>query len=340
MEKTLTSSTSASTSTSTSTSTPTPSSDAAAASSSHASSNRLKLLKMRMNSESRPQRLVSPQGNVLGTTSAADASLVRSGGCSIYTVAVPGPDDACTQVLSAQFRDSKDGRPPLLCNGLISAPASTAGITASAQLRKLPSFVPPPPAAESSGEPNPTILETAMKRQLSVAWQCIQCSTECIPVRRESRCLCGHRLKEHKTTISSSISGKNSIPCQSSRCPCKQFFFVVAEGAWVLRCRCKHKHTEHDCSSPPYRCSKCATGICPGFDSPWVCNCGHGWASHNQRTVARSELESAAELHDIYTDGGVISPYASDVHLGGKAGRAAGNVVKKKSHAVRQDGQA
>ena len=53
--------------------------------------------------------------------------------------------------------------------------------------------------------------------------------------------------------------------CSSASCGCSHFFFVVAEGAWILRCRCKHKHVEHDCTAPPFKCKKprCA---CNGFD--------------------------------------------------------------------------
>lgn len=53
--------------------------------------------------------------------------------------------------------------------------------------------------------------------------------------------------------------------CASPSCACPHFFFVVAEGAWVLRCRCKHKHVDHDCASRPHRCKKPACA-CRGFD--------------------------------------------------------------------------
>lgn len=123
-----------------------------------------------------------------------------------------------------------------------------------------------------------------------IKWSCQECSNECIPVMRESRCLCGHRLKEHKATGDK----KGSFSCSSRGCRCKHFFFLVAEGAWILRCRCKHKHIEHDCGPGPHKCTKCAG--CSGFDSPWVCNCGHTWASHKQYTVAVTEKNAEAVL--------------------------------------------
>ena len=52
----------------------------------------------------------------------------------------------------------------------------------------------------------------------------------------------------------------------------------------MLRCRCKHKHVEHDAAS-----HACAKPGCPcsRFDSPWVCNCDHPWAGHRQVEVAK-----------------------------------------------------
>lgn len=72
------------------------------------------------------------------------------------------------------------------------------------------------------------------------------------------------------------------------------FFYLVAEGSWILRCRCKHKHTEHDCGPGPHKCLKCAG--CTGFDSPWVCNCGHNWASHQQVVASSVDLEASDPL--------------------------------------------
>lgn len=114
-----------------------------------------------------------------------------------------------------------------------------------------------------------------------IKWCCGECKNECIPVMRESRCLCGHRMKDHKQQEK---EGKpTTFPCSSSKCKCKHFFYLVAEGAWILRCRCKHKHTDHNCENLTHNCLKCEA--CTRFDSPWVCNCGHNWSSHKQTTV-------------------------------------------------------
>jgi hypothetical protein len=122
-----------------------------------------------------------------------------------------------------------------------------------------------------------------------IKWACTECSNECIPIMRESRCLCGHRMKEHKSNPRNPLA----FPCASKSCKCAHFFYLVAEGAWILRCRCKHKHTDHDCGPGAHKCSKCAA--CSGFDSPWVCNCGHTWASHQQQSVTITEESMTKE---------------------------------------------
>lgn len=91
--------------------------------------------------------------------------------------------------------------------------------------------------------------------------------------------LSGHRYKEHKFR-----DGSKKCQCSVKNCPCEHFFFIVAEGAWILKCRCKHKHIEHNPGSSPFLCKK-AGCQCSGFDSPWVCNCGHSWKSHTQSTI-------------------------------------------------------
>lgn len=101
-------------------------------------------------------------------------------------------------------------------------------------------------------------------KKWAVKWSCGECGNTCIPIRSESRCLCGHRYKEHKASSGDS-AGRIRFSCSSRNCACKHFFFVVAEGAWILRCRCKHKHIEHDCSKKPFICKK-PKCQCVGFD--------------------------------------------------------------------------
>ena len=113
-------------------------------------------------------------------------------------------------------------------------------------------------------------------------WICRECVNECIPITKESRCLCGHRMKEHPK--------KDGIfRCSATKCLCTNFFYIVGEGSWILRCSCKHKHTDHDCRGGPFKCTRCAS--CEGFSSPWVCNCGHSWSAHDQRFIASDVSE-------------------------------------------------
>lgn len=91
--------------------------------------------------------------------------------------------------------------------------------------------------------------------------------------------------------------------CAEKGCKCAGFFYIFAEGAFILRCRCKHKAQEHDAAATPYACAR-AGCKCAAFDSPWVCNCDHAWAAHAQRVVevdlnaagASSLLASASEF--------------------------------------------
>ncbi|CAG9464274.1 unnamed protein product [Pedinophyceae sp. YPF-701] len=138
----------------------------------------------------------------------------------------------------------------------------------------------PAPQAEEGGG-----VDVQYKEKEFLAWMCRGCKKECIPIRTESRCLCGHRMKEHAP-----LGSSGALSCKNTRCKCKKFFYIVAEGSWVLRCRCKHKHIEHD--PVTRKCTKAGCKTCPegGFDSPWVCNCNHPWAEHDQVVVKRKVM--------------------------------------------------
>ena len=135
-------------------------------------------------------------------------------------------------------------------------------------------------------------IQKPQKSLTILKWICSTCQNECIPIIRESRCLCGHRLKEHG--VDEKKNDNLRFPCHVKNCRCKHFFYIVAEGSWILRCRCKHKHIDHDCSPGNHACTKCSNknskssnsnDSCNGFDSPWVCNCGHTWSTHIQQSI-------------------------------------------------------
>ena len=124
---------------------------------------------------------------------------------------------------------------------------------------------------------NANKTEKIEKKKYKCKWECQNCKTPCFPTTAESRCICGHRLRNHNGNgIKHSCSEKN--------CGCKGFFYIPSEGSWMLRCRCKRKATEHDYKKP-YKSTKppLAGVVCNGFDSPWICNCGCGWQDHKQR---------------------------------------------------------
>ncbi len=122
------------------------------------------------------------------------------------------------------------------------------------------------------------------KMRMDVEWRCKNCNKECLPIREESWCLCGHRRKDHKMV---KRNGKVYFVCNSrQKCPCKNFYYIPAQGMWILRCKCKHKHTDHDPKPGKHACMR-RNCKCKGYGSPWVCNCGCKWNDHKQVAVLK-----------------------------------------------------
>eukprot|EP00850_Spirogloea_muscicola_P000100 SM000001S04502 [mRNA] locus=s1:562307:563643:+ [translate_table: standard] len=108
-------------------------------------------------------------------------------------------------------------------------PASTAEETADGGVEQRPHDGEAPAAA--GREEQARQAQPRLPRLRSViAWTCSVCKRQCMPVRSESRCLCGHRLKHH-----SAGTATGSGHCSSNQCKCRSFFFIVAEGSWILR---------------------------------------------------------------------------------------------------------
>nr|PIM01924.1 hypothetical protein TGCOUG_265140 [Toxoplasma gondii COUG] len=123
------------------------------------------------------------------------------------------------------------------------------------------------------------LSSTVPPLSLKGRWICEECDKACIVIREECRCLCGHRLKEHTKGLAKGVDRPHPFGCTNRKCKCRDFFYIVAEGAWILRCRCKHKHIEHD--PVTFKCTRTSCS-CNKFDSPWVCNCNHPWNRHKQ----------------------------------------------------------
>ncbi len=153
----------------------------------------------------------------------------------------------------------------------------------------------------------PKLVEVYKQKNV-MQWWCKDCNKPCMQIREESRCICGHRLKYHD------MKGKKKC-CKERGCACKGFFYIVAEGSWMLRCQCKHKGIDHDPNTHICKRRNCG---CKGFHSPWVCNCDHPWHRHEQiegtitiktyktNTEAGAAAQAAAEN---VTDFSEINPW-------------------------------
>lgn len=97
-------------------------------------------------------------------------------------------------------------------------------------------------ATTTSGSDDGGVQMRMVERQKTIiVWQCLDCMAArpddhsgCVPVRDESRCICGHRLKAHAKIEPGSIKPPR---CLHPGCRCKGFFFILAEGGTILH-RC------------------------------------------------------------------------------------------------------
>lgn len=96
-----------------------------------------------------------------------------------------------------------------------------------AAMARGPPPAPPTPSAggDADAGPGPSAAPPPQRRVVrGLAWQCGGCDNrECVPIRAESRCLCGHRLKEHKLNARGDAFGcvrvRSSLPAAAAREP-------------------------------------------------------------------------------------------------------------------------
>ncbi|XP_075415613.1 protein FAM221B [Tenrec ecaudatus] len=131
---------------------------------------------------------------------------------------------------------------------------------------------------------------SAIQTGLYIGWRCPHYLWDCFRIGDESRCFCGHLLKEHRI-----ISGI-SVPCGVSQCRCLMFCFIPSRPeevgefwltrratfnpkAWRAQCRCKHSHEDHLATgSHPCRHQGCC---CRFFESNFLCAaCDRRWEEH------------------------------------------------------------
>ncbi|XP_008061309.1 protein FAM221B [Carlito syrichta] len=151
----------------------------------------------------------------------------------------------------------------------------------------------------------------AIQTGLYIGWRCPHYLWDCFRIGDESKCFCGHLLREHK------IISDISVPCNVSKCRCLMFCFIPSRPeevgafwlrrratfnpqAWRAQCRCKHTHEEHIANgSHPCRHHGCC---CNCFESNFLCvACDRRWEEH----------ETFFETEETRRRGG--RPYGTDI---------------------------
>uniref|UniRef100_A0A8C0XMG5 Protein FAM221B n=1 Tax=Castor canadensis TaxID=51338 RepID=A0A8C0XMG5_CASCN len=121
-------------------------------------------------------------------------------------------------------------------------------------------------------------------------WRCPHYLWDCFQIGEESKCFCGHLLKEHQ------IISDTFVPCTVSQCRCPMFCFIPSRPeevgefwvkrratfdpkAWRAQYRCKHSHEEHAVTGThPCRHHGCC---CNYFESNFLCAaCDRCWEEH------------------------------------------------------------
>uniref|UniRef100_A0A670ITK4 Family with sequence similarity 221 member B n=1 Tax=Podarcis muralis TaxID=64176 RepID=A0A670ITK4_PODMU len=117
---------------------------------------------------------------------------------------------------------------------------------------------------------------------LYIGWRCPEYLWDCFRVGDESKCFCGHLLKQRAT-----------VSCTLQGCKCQAFMFIPSRpeevgefwlrrrtgfdpAAWRAKCRCKHTHEEHT----PNGARGCGCS-CLAFTSNFLCAaCDRRWEEH------------------------------------------------------------
>ncbi|XP_005401045.1 PREDICTED: protein FAM221B isoform X2 [Chinchilla lanigera] len=130
----------------------------------------------------------------------------------------------------------------------------------------------------------------AIQTGLYIGWRCPHYLWDCYRIGDESKCFCGHLLKQHQ------IVSDISVPCTVGQCRCLIFCFIPSRPeevgefwlrrratfnpkAWRAQCRCKHSHEDHAANGAhPCRHHGCS---CNCFESNFLCAaCDRRWEEH------------------------------------------------------------
>ncbi|XP_037000395.2 protein FAM221B isoform X2 [Artibeus jamaicensis] len=131
---------------------------------------------------------------------------------------------------------------------------------------------------------------SAIQTGLYIGWRCPHYLWDCFRIGDESKCFCGHLLREHQ------IVSDISVPCNVNQCRCLMFCFIPSRPeevgqfwlrrrasfdpkAWRAQCRCKHNHEDHAATgSHPCKVKGCC---CNCFESNFLCAaCDRRWEEH------------------------------------------------------------
>ncbi|XP_072697995.1 protein FAM221B isoform X4 [Canis lupus baileyi] len=107
----------------------------------------------------------------------------------------------------------------------------------------------------------------AIQTGLYIGWRCPHYIWDCFRIGDESKCFCGHLLREHQ--IISEEVGEFWLKRRATFDP----------KAWRAQCRCKHSHEDHAATgSHPCRIKGCC---CNCFESNFLCAaCDRRWEEH------------------------------------------------------------
>ncbi|KAM5258435.1 protein FAM221B isoform 3-T3 [Hipposideros larvatus] len=143
--------------------------------------------------------------------------------------------------------------------------------------------------------------------RLYIGWRCPHYLWDCFRIGDESKCFCGHLLREHQ------IISDISVPCNVSQCRCLMFCFIPSRPeevgefwlkrratfdpkAWRAQCRCKHSHEDHAATkSHPCRVKGCC---CNCFESNFLCAaCDRRWEEHETFFETKSTRQRGGRPH-------------------------------------------
>eukprot|EP00920_Eleutheroschizon_duboscqi_P043998 GHVT01104894.1.p1 GENE.GHVT01104894.1~~GHVT01104894.1.p1 ORF type:complete len:291 (+),score=1.11 GHVT01104894.1:769-1641(+) len=85
--------------------------------------------------------------------------------------------------------------------------------------------------------------------RLCIHWVNWVTKMECMRIKPDNRCSCGHALKSHEWYDRTQLH----CGCRCPGCSCKAFDYLPSQGSWTATCICKHLAAEHYRVAPSHR---------------------------------------------------------------------------------------